>query len=847
MTRFHRVATQVLFFVSGFTGLVYEVLWMKELGLLFGNTAQAAATTLAAFFLGIAAGGHVWGKRASHMRYPLQGYALLEVGVAVSALLYFFLLQSYQAVYSQLFGLFGPGHAAFVVTKFALAIGILFPPAFFMGGTLPLMSQHLVRRVDSLGMTASLLYAINTLGAGLGAFAAGFYLPRWFGFTNSYLLAVAITLGVAVLAWLLAGQLKRSGITVKVPQAAREEALGVTPVALPAQAILALAFVSGFVTLALEVLWTRMFAQVLQNSVYTFSTILVTFIIALAAGAALAGGLARRCSDQVGCLVVLLLAAALATGLSPIVFMWATSGLEYTGATADWSAYLVHVFGLAALVVLLPGILLGSVFPFLFKASEGFQRGAGRTVGGLVAVNTVAAVLGSLCAGFLLLEAFGLWKSILAMAGLYLLAALLLVARRPLRPFALPGVAIAVLFLAVLSHRTLNLPLVHIGDESGMEELVEVREGSAATVAVIRRDNALRIKLNNYYTLGGTDALTNEQRQAHLPLLMHPDPRSVFFLGMGTGITAGAALLHPLEQVIVCELVPEVVDLARRHFQPYLNGLFDDSRVTVVAEDGRNFLFGTREQFDVIVSDLFVPYKAGTGSLYTVEHYQAARQRLAPDGIYAQWLPLYQMTREQFGVIARTMLEVFPRVTVWRGDFHAGMHILLLAGHRAADVLDLGAVSEHRLARLQPATEQASEVERIGYDPVPRSANTLLLYYAGNLSEARALVDGHPLNTDNRPRIEYQAPIAHRLERAGQLSWFVDDALMEFVESLLDLAPSAADPYLENLSAAQRDLPRAGLIAHRAQALAQGGDVAGAERIFGAFRDIWEREALWPE
>jgi spermidine synthase len=848
-SRFHLSATVVIFFVSGCAGLVYQVLWMKELGLLFGNTAHAAATTLAAFFLGLAAGGYVWGRLAGRLRYPLKVYAGLELGIAVTALLYFLLLHAYHAVYTHLFDLFGPGNIVFGITKFTLAIGILFFPAFFMGGTLPVISQHLVRRADALGMTASLLYAVNTLGAGLGAFLAGFYLPRWLGFTNSYLLAVAITFTVAVLAWLLGRQQKVSPIASGEAVDGEGEGSALPPVTLSVQGIRALAFISGFVTLSLEVLWTRMFAQVLQNSVYTFSTILVTFIVALAAGAALAASLARRCTNSTGCLVVLLLASAVTVILSMPLFIWATDGLRYVGAAADWTGYLLRVFGIAALVVLLPGILMGSVFPYLFKISEGFRRGAGRTVGDLIAVNTIAAVLGSLCAGFILLELIGLWKSILMMGAVYLLAGILLADRLLSRRLALTAIAPGVLLLVVMFSQATRLPLVTAASDEGNEELVEVWEGSAATVAVVRRPNTLRIKLNNYYTLGGTDALTNEQRQAHLPLLMHPAPASVFFLGMGTGITAGAAVSHPLDRVVVTELVPEVVRAARKHFRPYLNGLFDDSRVTVVAEDGRNFLFGSRQRFDVIVSDLFVPYKAGTGSLYTREHYRAARARLTSNGIYAQWLPLYQMSRLEFGIVARTMLEVFPRVTVWRGDFHASKPILLLAGHNDEAVLEIAGLTA-RLRQLRQAAVEQDDVEHIGYDPVPWSANTMLLYYAGNLTEAAELVDGFPANTDDWSMIEYQAPITHRGEKANQAAWFVGMELIDFLEELLATAPPAApaeDPYLQQASGNQLALPRAGLLAHRAQALAQAGDTAGAERIFGDFQSIWEREALWTD
>src|SRR5262245_18845015 len=195
-----RALVFLLFFASGFAGLVYQVLWMRELGRLFGNGPQAVATTLAAFFLGVAAGSHVVARLAPRMRRPLLAYAGLEAGIAVSALLYFALLDAYAALYAPLYARLGASPALFLGVKFLLALAALLPPAFFMGGTLPAMSQHLVRSAASLGRTASLLYATNTLGAALGAWLTGFELVRRIGVHGTYALAIATSVGVAALA-----------------------------------------------------------------------------------------------------------------------------------------------------------------------------------------------------------------------------------------------------------------------------------------------------------------------------------------------------------------------------------------------------------------------------------------------------------------------------------------------------------------------------------------------------------------------------------------------------------------------------------------------------------------------
>jgi len=576
LTAPQKLAVFTLFFASGLAGLVYEVLWMKELGLLFGNTAQAAATTLAAFFLGIASGGLVFGRISKHSDNPLKLYALLEAGVTVSALLYFVLLDLYHASYGFLFDGLHVHASLFVGIKFLLAIGILLPPAFFMGGTLPVMSQFLVRQRDRLGTTASSLYAVNTSGAALGALLAGFLLPRWLGFTNAYLVALAITASVAMLAWLIARRLPTGVSRVEIPA---EISPATTVDGLQPWQIRTLALLSGFITLGLEVLWTRMFSQVLQNSIYTFSAILVVFLLALAIGAMLARTLAGRHWAPLPVLAFLMLAGGLLVGASPLLFNAVTDGLTLFPGDKGWIHYITAVFTTTAVVILPAGILLGAVFPYLMKVAERMHLTPGQTIGDLAAANTFGAVLGSLAAGFILLDLFGLWRSLQLMAVAYLLLSLILTLRLQTNRLAWGGALAGCLVLLATALDATHLPMVTLDPDIKKEFLVEMYEGSGASVAVVTKYDSLRIKVNNYYGLGGSADHKNEERQSHLPLLIHPQAKSVFYLGMGTGITAGAALQHPgVERIVVTEILPDVVRATREHFGEWLHGLYQDPR-----------------------------------------------------------------------------------------------------------------------------------------------------------------------------------------------------------------------------------------------------------------------------
>lgn len=834
------VAVLALFFVSGATGLVFQAIWMRELSLLFGSTAQAAAAALAAFFLGLAAGSAFWGRRCARLQRPLRAYGQLELAVAVTALGMLALLPAFHLVYGLLYD--GAILAAaerlptlLPILKLALALALLFPAAFFMGGTLPILSHYLAPAAAAQGMRVPLLYGMNTVGGAVGAFVAAFVLPQWLGWRWTYGLAMLSVAAVGLAAlWLESrlssglrpgsqavpdsashppGPLAREAGSVRGAQA---QGLGISE-----GSIRTLAFLSGCCALGLEVLWTRMFAQVLHNSVYSFAAILIAFLVALGAGALLAGWLAARSRlAPVATIALLLTLSGLAVAVSPLLFARLTDGLGYLGVGSGWQGYLGVIFGHVALVVLPPALVLGTLFPYLLRLATARGTPVGATVGALAALNTLGAIAGSLTAGFLLLDWLGLWRSIQLLAGLYLVAAVLLVQRsihgsRPATGVAssdqgplVRATAILPLLglLALLSVLDASrLPVVPVDPLGRGESLYQAWEGSGGTVAVVRKGDALAIKVDNHYTLGDTAGRGFEERQAHFPLLLHPDPRSVFFIGLGTGITAGAALRHPVERVWAAELLPDAITAARTYFQPWQNGLFTDPRAQVIAVDGRNHLTATAARFDVIVGDLFVPWKAGTGGLYTRGHFLRVRERLQPGGLFAQWLPLYQLTEREFGIITRTFLDVFPQVTLWRGDFLPRGPIIALVGQVSAEPLDpVGLLGRaEQLVADDPGGGIASLL--------PAGTPPLLLYYAGNLSQARALFEHWPQNTDARPLIELDAPRSQREVAAGAQHWLTGAPLLALFERLLERSPPDADPYLAALSDEQRGAVGLGL------------------------------------
>jgi len=803
-----RSAIYLLFFFSGAVGLVYEVLWLKELQLLFGNTAYATATTLSVFFLGLSAGGWYWGKRSPTISNLLRAYGFLEVGIGLTALLYFLLLKVYRSLYSPLFEIFETHTSLFVLAKFLLSLTILFLPAFFMGGTLPVLSQHFIRRPLEMGKTGSLLYTINTAGAVLGTFLAGFLLPPILGYNRSYSAAIVMSTAIGLLAVMIGKTVETispSSENTSIPKEiqVKRDALGTLLLYL-------LAFSSGFLALALQVLWTRMFSQVLQNTVYTFSMILIVFLIALAIGAALANLLTRTRLSPVPVLVILLTLTGLSCSTTPALFNYATNGLERLvfPEPESWAMYLLALFGSTSSIILIPGLLLGSIFPYLIKVAEGMKEKAGPVMGRILSMNTFGAILGSLCAGFLMLGQLGLWSSLNLICLLYLALAFFtaIIAGGGMKRHLAWAVAGLTLLLHFFTHGD-RYPLVYLGGE-GNQELVAVLEGSHSITSVVKvkdqgKEEYLSLVLNNKYVLGRTQSayVANQRAQTIVPLNIHPKAGSVFYLGMGTGITADTALRYDVDRVTVCELVPEVVQAARVYLSDHVGRLFSDSRASVVIEDGRNYLLGKQACYDLIIADLFLPWKIGIGNLYTVEHFQTARSKLKGDGLFVQWLALYQLSRQEFCTVVNTMLQVFDSVTLWRNSFLTDRPTMALIGHASPSALNPEALIQS-FRRLNPKGPAVGEPLII--------ANALMLY-GGNLRQARAVFTAFPVNTDDHPAIEFSSPQRYQSRMAGAETALVEEPLLRLLEDILKEAPLEKDPYLVKFEPKARAYATAGV------------------------------------
>ena len=727
--RAYRILLSIGFLCSGAIALVYEVIWQRQFALLFGSGAPATAIVLAAYFAGLGLGSFVLGRWGRSWGKALTMYAALEVVVALGALIVTPILAMYAAWYPAIMSNFAHGGTGLLVLKGALAFGAILIPTAAMGGTLPVLAEVVDSGRDHLGVNVGWLYAVNTAGAALGAAAFPFLCLPLLGSHGSVLVCAAGNVVIAGVAFWMRRKWPETSAPPRRPGKAMERLRGRQGV------LLLLAFISGAGIFALQVLWYRAFAQVHENSIYSFALIVTVFILAIALGAQVARWFLRKGVVVERGLGFAWFIGGVAVGFCPALFVRMTDGLGYLGGTAGWGTLMWR----GAAVILLPTALLSVALPLLLeRAGKILERPSGEITGRVLTVNIAGSIAGALLAGFLLPSWVGMWNAMIA-TGLTLsvIGACILWKAPAARVAAMLGLA----GLGWLQQSG-DLPRVRVDVKRG-ERLLAVEEGAYGIAAVTERAGSRRLKLNNHYTLGGTFATGDERLQAHLPLLLHPQPKRAVFLGFGTGITAGGALFHSNVNVQAVELAPEVTRLAATHFAEANGNFHTRSNTQLIIDDARNFLRGTREKFDVIVSDIVVPWQQGEAALYTVEHFAAAKRALNTNGIFCAWAPAFQLGEAEFQILVRTFLTVFGSAQVWRGDFSPTRPALAL-------------VASERPLEAEALSRRVSEIADPA-NPHLSHARGLWLYFVGivrseNFEEKR-------INSEGQPWLELLAPL----------------------------------------------------------------------------------------
>ncbi|HEU4713125.1 MAG TPA: fused MFS/spermidine synthase [Pyrinomonadaceae bacterium] len=755
----------VCFVFSGATGLIYEVLWMRMLGLVFGATTLAVSTVLAAFMGGLALGSALAARLAHRIRKPLSVYGWMEIGIAVYALLVPFLFRSVDNLYALIWQQFQPGFFTFSLWRFVLSCLMLLVPTTLMGATLPVLSAALVRH----GSTAvTRLYACNLVGAIVGTLAAGFLLLPVFGVRTTIVIAAVINFIVGVVA--IAAQ-RRTGTQIE-----RIERGSVISDVNYFWFFVAVA--SGFVTISTQVSWTRILTMVIGSSTYAFSIVVALFLIGLAGGAWFVGRKDRTVKLRGMIIVVELLTAA-----SLMFSLFVVNRLPWLLITAgrnlrisSWAGLLGLQIMSATLLILVPALLMGMVMPLVLVWATGDPLKAVARVGRAYAVNTIGAIAGAFLTGFVLIPRtstkFALVLSAITcvvVAGLAYRPAE--TARDPAlkRSLAIGAIPVLALSMLVLTP-SMNLADLSIGAyDTLVRELANTREGIAnseqqaagpsvhkllmyeegptATVSVRTDDNIISMAING--RTNASDSMFDMPTQVmlgQLPLFVAPRIDNALIIGYATGVTVGSMLQSPIQSVTCVELEPGTVT-GSRFFQHVNNRPLDDPRTRLIIDDARTFLRVTPNRYDIIVSEPSHPWVPGVANLFTQEFFELGRDRLSDQGIFVQWVQIYQLSTESLRSVLATYTRVFPHVLMFRvGGLNKGKDLLLMGSNQPLNL--------DRLAERMADPRVMAELARVNL----ASEADVRSWFVCDETRLGPAVAGAKINTDDNMHIETTVP-----------------------------------------------------------------------------------------
>jgi len=760
----------LLMLASGFAGLGYQIVWTQQSAVWLGHEAAAVLAVVAAFFGGLALGGLALGPRIERSARPLLWYAGCELAIAAWALLLLVLMPPFGRAMLALTGV-QPDPVWQWAVAFTGTWLLLLPATAAMGATLPAMARittqigaqvaaHLTAQPGVLhrqaGQAVALLYAGNTLGAVLGVLACAFWLVPAVGLDRSAGLCLLLNLLCAGTAlWWWWRQRPADAGTPHLAKAAATAAATTTaagPLPHAARRVLLQLAATGALGIGHEVLVVRVLSQVAEDTVYTFALLLAVYLVGTALGAAAwqrwlapppagdaaaLGAHAERLTDR-------LLAALAGACLLGTASLWGAEALKrgllalWAGADHALAAALATEAALALAAFLLPTLVMGALFSQLSARASAAGLGFGRALG----VNTLGAALAPLGFGVLLAPAVGPKAALLAVAAGYLLLTSRSAWRRP-GPWLPAAGALALALWAP--------PLAFVDLPEG-SRLVSYQDGAMAAVSVVEdSDGVARLRINNRQQEGSSASGLVDGRQALLPLLLHPAPKRLLFLGLGTGVTAATAAQDPTLQVDAVELLPEVI-AASAHFRPPPGADGAQPRLHILAADARRYVRASAQRYDVIVSDNFHPARSGSGALYTTEHFSAVRGRLADGGLFCQWLPLHQLDLATLRSIVRSFLAAYPDARAILASNSLDTPVIGLLGQRGD-----GPAGRHEPAQLHQRLAQATLATPPAAYGIADEWALLGSYLAGPSALAR-WAGTAPANTDDHPVVAYRAP-----------------------------------------------------------------------------------------
>ncbi len=757
------------FFLSGLSALIYEVVWMRLLSLTFGTTVFAVSTVLTAFMAGLALGSFVFGKFVDRTSIsPIKLYLILEICIGIFGLASPFLFNAVEVVYMPLVRHFFDSFYLFSIFRFFIVFLIVLTGTAIMGATLPVLSKFFVSKTEDAGLVVGRLYGINTFGAVVGTFTAGFFLIPYLGVWSTLLIAVALNLLIGFGIYFL---FKGEDVLESRVLSVKKKPMNVAEDSKRSRLILIGFAISGFSALAYEVVWTKILALIIGSSVYAFSTMLVTFLLGLALGSYVMSKNVKRFRGSeftVFALVQLLIALSVLVALFfigklPIIF------LEMARVVPrNFLGIQIIQFAMAFAIMFVPTFLLGTVFPLcLTMYTQTFER-VGEDVGRLYAYNTFGTIFGSFCTGFIFIPLLGTENSLKIIILINLTLSLFFLIKFSKKYFfgklkvALPiYLFVCFLFFIVPKWNPLamnsnfsNLLAVAVTDayyklQSYLDsEIIYTDEDVTTSVLIFRDKDGFKGLHVGGHAEGGNSIvdLPAHVKLAAIPALLHKNPKDTLMIGLGAGVTLGSlSQMDGVETMDVVELSGAVVQ-ANSFFVDDNHDVLNDERTNLIVDDGRHFLQSTKKQYDLIISGPSYSWVSGTSNLFTKEFFELSKSRIKDDGLVAMWFQIYNVTPDHVKTFLKTAANVFPNVSVWMSG-------------TGGELIVIGSKTEHGfdypLLKERLSMEKVkNEIERVA----PATVDVITSFYLMDSDKIEEIAGEAPLNTDNRPRLEFSMP-----------------------------------------------------------------------------------------
>ena len=813
----------LMFFLSGAAALMYQVVWVRSLTLVFGGTHLAVTAVLSIFMAGLALGGYTIGKYVDRVKKPLRLYGLLELGIALFALIFAGLIKLYPLVYIALAQGRDNAHLYLAFIRVIFSVIALIVPTSLMGGTLPVLSKFIAGHPKNIRSHLSFLYGINTLGAVVGVIAAGFFFLRFYSVSATLYIAIISNVSIGLAAVLLQDKATTvldtetfkaeygDGLTetVSTDLSTAESLNNLFTLKLVLWGI----GVSGFCALGYEVLWTRILTIVLSASVYSFATMLVAFLTGIALGSGVYGLIPKvfRVSDRgigrsiswfgivqgtigVTALLVTIYIRDLPMNLMRLHGFFQSIGISLF-AVRIWSG-----FALAFSYMVVPTFFMGIAFPLAGKVHAEYRKVVGGAVGEILAYNTVGAILGAAMSGFIMIYLFGIERSLQMLIVInigYGLLVFFSVRNIKILNLLVPSITLAALLFLAFSHNGFRIWEMKyfaifrsnvleafdtpkkIRDALENTDVLYYAEGIEAVVSSVKVKGGEQTFATNGRSEASTDLKDQQVMFAlsHLPMLLHKNPKKVLVVGLGSGMTLGAISVHPsVDEITLVELEPKVLGVART-FADYNHKVLDNPKVKIYFNDGRNFLLTTDEKFDVITADPIHPWFRGAGYLYTNEYFTLASEHLRPGGIICQWLPIYELTPEDLKSVVLTFRQQFKHTLLWLTHYDAE-----LIGSNAPIIID-----EVELSKRISSPVISSDLNRV----MMGSATDLLSYFMMGTEGMKGFSQGGIINTDDNLYLEYSAPFS--IGNPALMGLNVN-AIIKYRENILPYLLTPTDP-----------------------------------------------------